>query len=105
MYREAGNHYSAELVAYRSAGEIARDVGKIKERTDAVNERFNLRSLLVDMIDEASIKGLCEPSLWIPELEIAISEARAAYNVLCDLNIELVTLEEELREARCAMGI
>ena len=105
MSKEVGDFCIAPERIYRNAKEIERDVRNIKIRSKEVNERFNLRSLLIDLINDMSINGLEESALMIPELEIAIAEAREAYSILTDLNTELTMLEEELREARCAMGI
>ena len=105
MFRE-GNYYTGEPArVYRSVGEIRRDLHSIRVRIREANARLNLRSVLMDIISDSPASAKGDPSVWIPELEAAISDAKDAYTELCELKEELYMLEEELVETKCAMGI
>ena len=105
MLKDANSYFGIPARIYRSATEIRRDMENISDRINDANEKLNLRSLLVDFIDVGRDAYSGHPAFWIPELEAALREARAAYESLSALNLELTMLEEELRETRCAMGL
>ncbi len=104
MYRESDSLGGIPARVYRTVGEIRRDMRSISERIRAANECLNLREMLLDMINEERITP-DSAAEWIPELEDAISEAKAAYYDLNELHEELSELREELSETRCAMGV
>lgn len=83
---------------YRTPGEIRWDISKISEKIEATNDMLNIRALLVDLLvsDRAD-----SPETLIPDLEDAIEEAKCALDGLKRLGEELLSLEEELEEARC----
>ena len=94
MLKEANSYFGIPHRIYRSVTEIRRDMESISERIKDANERLNLRSLLLDFIDKDREGAPSHPAFWIPELEIALSEARRAYSSLSELNLELTMLEE-----------
>ena len=104
MYRGCDSGIGAPARVYRTVGEIRREMRAISEQIRRANECLNLRSLLLDMINEERLSP-DSAAIWIPELESAISEARGAYDDLSELHEELSVLREELRETRCAMGV
>ena len=104
MYRECSISSGLPERVYRGVGEIRRDIGNIAARIRETNERLNLRSILLDLVDITRAVG-DNPAVWIPELTDAIDEARSAYESLSELKEELSCLREELREARWAMCV
>jgi len=102
MYREYETMWGIPDRIYRSPLEIKRQINSVKLKISEINERLNVRTLLLDMADRARCdEG--EPSYWIPELSEALREAEAAYGELVMLRGELDALREELEETVCAI--
>ena len=105
MFRK-GDYYSGEHSrSYRTVREIKQDMHYIGLKIKEANEKLNLRSVLIDIISDSPSCASSDPAFWISELEMAISDAKAAYDALFELNEELSMLQEELIETRCAMGV
>ena len=85
---------------YRSPKEIEADIVHLRDRAVEIENMLSVRNLLVEMLTTYADK---KPELWIPELESAVSEARAALDALSGLNNQLGELREELNEVRCLM--
>ena len=88
---------------YRSHDEILDDIITIKERINEVNERLNLRSLVLDMLSDDRMES--DPEYFAAELERAVSEANEARARLIGLEKELTELTVELRETKWVLGI
>ena len=67
-----------------------------------VNERLNVRSMLMWLITEYAD---AEPCRWIPELEDTLARAQDAVRELEELKAALEDLRAELAEARWAVGV
>ena len=87
---------------YRSTEEIHEQMERISDMICEVNERLNVRSMLMWLITEYAD---AEPSRWIPELEDTLAKAQDAVRELEGLREALESLTAELSEARWAMGI
>ena len=89
-------------VPYRTPREVRRDISVIKEKIKDVNERLNMRTLLMDMLsDEGTVNN---PNSWIPELTEALEVARQSQMTLLSLEKELRELCAELKESRWVHG-
>ena len=88
---------------YRRHEEILSDISRIKESISEVNERVNLRSLVLDMLSDERMED--DPEYFAAELEQAIREANEAKERLLLLEEELHELMIELRETKWVLGI
>lgn len=88
---------------YRRHEEILSDISRIKESIREVNERVNLRSLVLDMLSDERMED--DPEYFAAELEQAIREANEAKERLLLLEDELHELMIELRETKWVLGI
>lgn len=88
---------------YRRHEEILSDISRIKESISEVNERVNLRSLVLDMLSDERMED--DPEYFAAELEQAIREANEAKERLLLLEDELHELMIELRETKWVLGI
>ena len=102
MYRSYDLDNGMPPHLYRSLTEIRRDMCKISKEIAETNQRLNLRSMLIELIDGSRTKG--NDSL-ILDLEEIVGEARDALDRLKGLEEELTALREELRMTRCAVGV
>ena len=89
------------ITLYRTATEIRRDIALIKEKIKAINDKLNLRALLMDILSDE--RTVTEPGYWIPELTAALREASDAEERLLGLEAELNDLHEELRQTKWAL--
>ncbi len=87
---------------YRSLTEIRRDMSRISREIADTNQRLNIRSMLIELINESRSQ---KPQNFILDLEEIVGEAREALDRLGGLEEELTALREELRTTRCAMGV
>lgn len=101
MYKTADVPAGLPPTLYRTTGEIRRDIVLIKEKIKDINERLNLRTLLMDILSDE--RTVCEPGYWIPELSAALREASDAQMRLLGLEEELTALHEELKETKWAL--
>ena len=101
MYRSYDMENGLPPRIYRSVDEIRRDISRINERIDETNDMLNIRSLLLDMLIG---DGRTPPEELIPELELAIDDAKRALLSLSEFKEELSLLEEELNETKCMIG-
>ena len=102
MYRSCSFTEGMPPRIYRAPSEITRDISALKASIAAINEKLNIRSLLLDIICEED-EG--RPEKVVPILETALAEAEEALATLTELREELCSLENELYEVRCEMGI
>lgn len=102
MYKTADVSAGLPITLYRTTNEIRRDIALIKEKIKDINERLNLRALLMDII--ADERTATEPGYWIPELTAALREASDAEERLLGLEEELTALHEELKQTRWAFA-
>ena len=98
MYKTADLSTGLPPTLYRTTCEIKRDIVLIKEKIKNINERLNLRTLLMDILSDE--RTVCEPEYWIPELSVALKEASDAKERLLGLEEELTALQEELKETK-----
>ena len=102
MYRSYDMENGLPPRIYRGVDEIRRDISRIKERIEQTNSMLNIRSLLLDMlIGDKEVP----PEELIPELEVAIEDAKEALLSLTEFKDELSALEEELYETKCMIGV
>lgn len=87
---------------YRTLTEIRRDMNRISKEIADTNEKLNIRSMLIELLNESRYE---KPRSIIPELEDIVGEAREALDRLTALQEELVMLDEELRATKCTMGV
>ena len=87
---------------YRSTEEIREQMERVAEMVSEVNERLNVRNMLMWLITEYAD---AEPCRWIPELENTLAMAQDAVRELEELKAALEDLRSELSEARWAMGV
>ena len=87
---------------YRSTGEIQADIGRVLDKISEIKERFNLRALLLEIIND---ERLGNPKELAAMLEDALARAEDANRDIKALREELKNLEEELLETKCEMGI
>ena len=100
MYKVYDASVGLPPTLYRTPREIRRDISAIKEKINEINERMNLRTLLMDILsDERTVR---EPLFWIPELREALRGATEAQESLLALERELMELDEELKETKWA---
>ena len=100
MYKVYDASVGLPPTLYRTPREIRRDISAIREKINDINERMNLRTLLMDILsDERTVR---EPEFWIPELTEALREAEQAQKCLIGLEAELTELNEELKETKWA---
>ena len=98
MYKVYDASVGLPPTLYRTPREIRRDISAIKEKINEINERMNLRTLLMDILsDDRTVR---EPEFWIPELTEALREAAKAQESLLSLERELTELDEELKETK-----
>ena len=102
MYKVYDAYVGLPPTLYRAPCEIRRDISAIRDKIKEINERMNLRTLLMDILcDERTVR---EPEFWIPELTEALREATEANQSLTRLEDELSELDEELRETLWAVS-
>ena len=87
---------------YRSTGEIQADIGRVLDKISEIKERFNLRALLLEIINDGRWGN---PNELTAMLEDALASAEEAKRDIKALSEELKNLEEELFETKCEMGI
>ena len=82
---------------YREPCEIRRDILIISDMIEETSAMLNIRSMLIDILS-----GECsnKPEALIPDLELAVSEAKEALGRMNSLKEELSLLEEELEEVK-----
>ena len=102
MYRSYDVQNAMPPHLYRTLTEIRRDMSRISKEIADTNQRLNIRSMLIELIDESRSE---KPENFILDLEEMVGEAREALNKLGELEEELTVLREELRMTRCAMGV
>ena len=85
---------------YRTAREVESDISYVRGCAAEIENMLSVRNLIMEMITEYADK---KPEQWVPELESAVCEARAALDTLCGLNFRLGELREELYDIRCMM--
>ncbi len=101
MYRGYDDEFGEAPRIYRAPDEIRLDIYEVKLAIENINERLNIRSLMLEMIsDEESLS----PGKLVSTLENMLSEAEEALAELSKLNEELSLLEEELYEVKCEIG-
>ena len=100
MYKVYDASVGLPPTIYRTPCEVRRDISVIRDKISEINERMNLRTLLMDILSDE--RTVCEPNFWIPELAEALREAKEAQISLIRLERELAELEEELRETKWA---
>lgn len=102
MYRGYDDEFGLAPTIYRSPEEIRLDIYEAKLAIENINERLNIRSLMLEIISE---EDELTPHEIIPTLESMINEAENALAELGELREELSELEEELYEVKCEMGM
>ena len=100
MYKVYDASVGLPPTIYRTPCEVRRDISAIRDKISDINERLNLRTLLMDILSDE--RTVSEPEFWIPELTEALGEAKEAQICLIRLERELAELEEELRETKWA---
>ena len=100
MYKVYDASVGLPPTLYRTPSEVRRDISAIRNKINEINERMNLRTLLMDILSDE--RTVCEPEFWIPELTEALREAKEAHGSLGMLERELSELEEEMRETKWA---
>ncbi|MBR5817133.1 MAG: hypothetical protein IKY62_00665 [Clostridia bacterium] len=102
MYKVYDASVGLPPTLYRTPREIRRDISAIKLKINEINERMNLRTLLMDVLsDERTVR---EPDFWIPEVTEALRGAKEAHESLMGLERELNELCEELKESKWAFS-
>ena len=102
MLGYTNNYEGIPTRLYRSAEEIREQMERVAEMVSEVNERLNVRSMLMWLITEYAD---AEPCRWIPELEDTLARAQDAVRELEELKAALEDLRAELAEARWAVGV
>ena len=102
MYRSCDFQNGMPPHLYRSLTEIRRDMSRISKEIADTNQRLNIRSMLIELIDDSRSQ---RNESFILDLEEIVGEAREALDRLGGLEDELTALREELRSTRCAMGV
>ena len=102
MYRSCSFTEGMPPRIYRAPSEITRDISELRSSIASINERLNIRSLLLDILCEEDER---RPEKVVPMLENALAEAEESLERLRELREELQSLEDELYEVRCEMGI
>ena len=100
MYKVYDASVGLPPTLYRTPSEVRRDISAIRDKINEINERMNLRTLLMDILSDE--RTVCEPEFWIPELTEALRGAKEAHASLVKLERELCELEEEMRETKWA---
>ena len=102
MYRSARAEFGVPSRLYRETSEIRADIMNVKRSIRSINDKLNIRNMLLDLIAETEKE---DPKRFIPALFEALSEAEEAMEKLSELKEELGDLEDELYEVRCELGI
>ena len=100
MYRSSNADFGLPPRLYRTTEEIRCDISSLKSKIKEVNDRLNIRNFLVDLIADAEER---EPEIAVRFLEDALTEAEEALVQLSEFKEELLLLEDELYEVRCAL--
>lgn len=103
MYRGYDDDFGLAPRIYRAPDEIRLDIYEAKLAIEKINERLNIRELMLGIISEGGEE--MSPEELVLSLEEMVSEAEAALAELNKLNAELSNLEEELYEVKCEIGI
>lgn len=82
---------------YREPAEIRRDIARITQMIDETSAMLNIRALLIDILSHDRAD---KPESLIPDLELAIEDAKEALSRMNSLKEELSLLEEELEEVK-----
>ncbi len=104
MYRSFDYGEGEPCRLYRRPEEIRRDIEDVNARINGIHNRFNIRSLLGDMLAVCTDESE-RPERCIGELEELVSEARSSVDELTQLRDMLFALSCELEDTRCAMGL
>ena len=86
---------------YRMPSEIKEDIEDISDKIQKTYQMFNIRSMLLDIIEDESApvsKGM------VRSLEETLSAANEALEQLKSLDDELTQLKDELREVRWVLN-
>lgn len=85
---------------YRSLSEIRSDIEDVRADIEEINSIFNIRSMLIDLLEDEARR---EPSEWLPELCELVSGAEEGLRELSVLKAALTELNEELIYTRDAL--
>lgn len=100
MLVHANTYEGTPARLYRTAREVEMDISYIRGRAAEIENMLSVRNLIMEIITDYADKN---PEQWVPELESAVCEARAALDTLQGLNSRLGELREELGDIRCMM--
>ena len=100
MLTHLNNYEGSPPRLYRHPSEIQADMLGIKQKVGEIESMLSVRDFLMELLTRHADKS---PEAWIPELEEAVGEARAALDDLKSLNSTLIDLREELGQVRCVM--
>ena len=93
MYKEIDEVNCLPPRLYRHPSEIRRDISKIRAKIDEVNELFNIRELISNVITETEggdIEGVAAAACELADsAEEALSELRLFLGLLDELKLEL----------------
>lgn len=82
---------------YRTPGEIRTDIRRIAEKIREVDQRLNIRDMVVETL--CTVGG--DPKKLVTSLEGLVEDAHAALDTLGELEGKLDDLRAELEESRC----
>ena len=102
MHVNCNTYGGMPLTLYRTPSEVKGDISAIKEKIKEINERMNMRTLLMDVLSDE--KTVANPDFWIPELTEALAVVLESQLKLIALEEELTELYEELRQTRWIRG-
>lgn len=85
--------------SYRSPDEIRRDIRAVAEKIDLMEEKLNLREVIVAMAAASDT-----PEALLSDLQSVVAEAEDTLSQLETLKADLSALGEELRESRDALS-
>ena len=86
-----------DLRTYRSPCEIRHDMKNIIDQLEEMEEKLNLRDLIVEALYKNEMK---KPSQLIEDLHILLDDAERAHSEIDRLREALAMLGEELLDAR-----
>ena len=100
MYRSYDNVFGLPPRIYRTPDEIRLDIYEVRQEIEKINSRLNIRGLMLEIISE---EAKLSPKDVVSTLETMLAEAEEALSELNGLKEELLDLEKELKEVKCAM--
>ena len=100
VYRSYDNVFGLPPRIYRTPDEIRLDIYEVRQEIEKINSRLNIRGLMLEIISE---EAKLSPKDVVSTLETMLAEAEEALSELNGLKEELLDLEKELKEVKCAM--